>query len=82
VIVNLFETSTRLKGYVLATQDVMETKLLPVNQSELVVEQRPSLYGSQVSNELEPLRLSVTWCRDDRFKLQVSGRVIDFMFFH
>ncbi|KAG7272704.1 hypothetical protein CRUP_029643, partial [Coryphaenoides rupestris] len=64
--------SDELKGYVLAIQDVMETKLLPVNQSELVVEQRPSLYGSQVSNELEPLRLSVTWCRDDRFKLQVN----------
>ncbi|KAJ3600489.1 hypothetical protein NHX12_031470 [Muraenolepis orangiensis] len=61
-----------LQGYVSATQDVMETKLLPVNRYELVVEQRPTLCGSQISSELEPLKLSVSWCRDDLFKLQVN----------
>ncbi|CAL8272665.1 unnamed protein product [Lota lota] len=61
-----------LQGHVSATQDVMQTKLLRINQSELVVEQRPSFSGGQISNELLPLRLSVTWCPDDRFKLQVN----------
>ncbi|CAL8306602.1 unnamed protein product [Merluccius merluccius] len=61
-----------LQGYISATQDVMQSKLLAVNQYELVVEQRPALFGSQLSNELEPLRLSVTWSRDDRFIMQVN----------
>ncbi|XP_059898658.1 uncharacterized protein si:dkey-225f5.4 [Gadus macrocephalus] len=66
------KVAEELRGCTSATKDLMQTKLLQSNQSELVVEQRPLLAGGQVSNDLLPLKLSITWCPDDRFKLQVN----------
>ncbi|TDH03530.1 hypothetical protein EPR50_G00164840 [Perca flavescens] len=59
-----------LQAYVSAAQDIMQISLLSFNQSELCVELRPRP-SHLSSNELEPLRLSVTWSHDDRFTLQV-----------
>ncbi|XP_029364056.1 uncharacterized protein LOC115047336 isoform X2 [Echeneis naucrates] len=53
-------------------QDIMQIKLLSFNQSELCVELRPRLTSDHSSNELEPLKLSVTWGLDDHFSLQVG----------
>ncbi|XP_044037161.1 uncharacterized protein si:dkey-225f5.4 [Siniperca chuatsi] len=50
----------------------MQINLLSFNQSELCVELRPRPASNQSSNELEPLKLSVTWSHDDRFRLQVN----------
>ncbi|XP_034568188.1 uncharacterized protein si:dkey-225f5.4 [Notolabrus celidotus] len=61
-----------LQVYVSAVQDVIQINLLSFNQSELCMELRPRPSSDQSSNELEPLRLSVTWSHDDRFKLQVN----------
>ncbi|XP_022607848.1 uncharacterized protein LOC111226834 [Seriola dumerili] len=61
-----------LQVYVSAAQGVMQINLLSFNQSELCVELRPRLSSDLSSNELEPLKLSVTWSHDDRFRLQVS----------
>lgn len=54
-----------------ALSDVMHINLLSFSLSELCVELRPRLC-SDPSNELEPLKLSVTWSQDDRFRLQVT----------
>ncbi|KAG7234940.1 hypothetical protein INR49_003581 [Caranx melampygus] len=65
-----------LQVYISTAQDVMQINLLSFNQSQLCVELRPRL--SQVSsNELDPLRLSITWSLDDRFRLQVSEGAAD-----
>ncbi|XP_006805321.1 uncharacterized protein si:dkey-225f5.4 isoform X1 [Neolamprologus brichardi] len=64
-----------LQVHVSATQDVMHINLLAFNQSELCVELRPHTSSGLLSNELEPLRLSVTWSHDDRFRLQVRTQV-------
>lgn len=61
--------------HVSTTQDVMQINLLAFNQSELCVELRPHTSSDLLSNELEPLRLSVTWSHDDRFRLQVRTQV-------
>ncbi|XP_056257733.1 uncharacterized protein si:dkey-225f5.4 isoform X2 [Seriola aureovittata] len=61
-----------LQVYVSAAQGVMQINLLSFNQSQLCVELRPRLSSDLSSNELEPLKLSVTWSCDDRFRLQVS----------
>ncbi|KAF1380229.1 hypothetical protein PFLUV_G00184670 [Perca fluviatilis] len=61
-----------LQAYVSAAQDVMQISLLSFNQSELCVELRPRPSSHLSSNDLEPLRLSVTWSHDDRFTLQVT----------
>ncbi|CAJ1075481.1 uncharacterized protein si:dkey-225f5.4 [Xyrichtys novacula] len=61
-----------LQEYVSNVQDVMQINLLSFNQSELCVELRPRPSSDQSSNELEPLKLSVTWCHNDRFRLQVN----------
>uniref|UniRef100_A0A669EIJ5 Uncharacterized LOC100710036 n=1 Tax=Oreochromis niloticus TaxID=8128 RepID=A0A669EIJ5_ORENI len=61
-----------LQVHVSTTQDVMQINLLAFNQSELCVELRPHPSSDLLSNELEPLRLSVTWSHDNRFRLQVS----------
>lgn len=53
----------------------MQIHLLSFNQSELCVELRPRLSSQVSSNELEPLKLSVTWGVDDRFRLQVTHLV-------
>ncbi|XP_041673293.1 uncharacterized protein si:dkey-225f5.4 isoform X2 [Cheilinus undulatus] len=61
-----------LQAYMSAVQDVMQINLLSFNQSELCVELRPRPTSRMSSNELEPLRLSITWSHDDRFRLQVN----------
>lgn len=61
-----------LQAQVSATQDVMQVDLITFSQSELCVALRPRPSSNQSSSELEPLRLSVTWSHDDRFRLQVS----------
>uniref|UniRef100_UPI0037E9640D uncharacterized protein n=1 Tax=Semicossyphus pulcher TaxID=241346 RepID=UPI0037E9640D len=61
-----------LQMHISAVQDVMQINLLSFNQSELCVELRPRLSSDLSSNELEPLRLSITWSHDDRFRLQVN----------
>lgn len=50
----------------------MQINLLSFNQSELCVELKPRPSSDQSSNELEPLKLLVTWSEDDRFRLQVA----------
>ncbi|TKS91199.1 hypothetical protein D9C73_026603 [Collichthys lucidus] len=62
-----------LQVYVSAVQEVMQINLLSFNQSELCVELRPRPSSEQASNELDPLKLSITWSHDERFSLQVSG---------
>lgn len=65
----------RLQVLVSTAQDVMQINLLSFNQSELCAELRPRPSSNHVSsNELVPLRLSVTWSHDDRFRLQVTSR--------
>ncbi|KAM4530073.1 uncharacterized protein PAE49_022732 isoform 2-T2 [Odontesthes bonariensis] len=66
-----------LQQHAAATQDVLQIKLLTLNQSELSVELRPRPSSSLMSNELEPLRLTVTWSHDDRFTLQVGEGMAD-----
>ncbi|XP_073350998.1 uncharacterized protein [Pagrus major] len=61
-----------LQAYISAEQEVMQINLLSINQSELCVELRPRPSSDQSSNELEPLKVLVTWSRDDRFRLQVN----------
>lgn len=56
--------------HISAAQDV-RINLLSFNQSELCVELRPHPSSDQSSTELEPLRLTITWSRDDHFRLQV-----------
>ncbi len=53
-------------------QNVMQVSLLSFNQSELCVELKPRPLSDQTSNELEPLKLLITWSHDDRFTLQVT----------
>ncbi|XP_038566008.1 uncharacterized protein si:dkey-225f5.4 [Micropterus salmoides] len=62
-----------LQVYVSTVQDVMQINLLSFSQSELCLELRPRSPSNQSSNELDPLKLSVTWSHDDRFTLQVNG---------
>ncbi|XP_040917799.1 uncharacterized protein si:dkey-225f5.4 [Toxotes jaculatrix] len=61
-----------LQVHISAIQDVMQINLLAFNQSELCVELRPRPSSCLSSNELEPLKLSVTWSFDDHFRLQVN----------
>ncbi|XP_015250379.1 PREDICTED: uncharacterized protein LOC107097659 [Cyprinodon variegatus] len=61
-----------LQEHVVAKQEVMEIRLISFNQSEMLVEIRPRFPSDPSSNELEPLRLSVSWRHDDRFLLQVD----------
>ncbi|XP_042247520.1 uncharacterized protein si:dkey-225f5.4 [Thunnus maccoyii] len=63
----------KLQVFISAAQDVVQINLLSFNQSELCVElrTRPSSDHNVSSNELVPLKLSVTWSHDDRFRLQV-----------
>ncbi|KAF7641924.1 hypothetical protein LDENG_00268280, partial [Lucifuga dentata] len=73
-----------LQDHISAVQSVMQISLLSFSQSELCVELRPRPFSSESSssssNELEPLKLSVTWSPDERFRLQVNegaGGVVD-----
>ncbi|XP_034046280.1 uncharacterized protein si:dkey-225f5.4 [Thalassophryne amazonica] len=74
-----------LLEYISAVQDVMQINLLSFNQSELCMELRPRPSSSEnlSSNELEHLKLSVTWSDDEHFKLQVhmgmAGLADDYM---
>ncbi|XP_062263879.1 uncharacterized protein si:dkey-225f5.4 isoform X2 [Platichthys flesus] len=61
-----------LQEHVSAAQSVMQIKLLSLSQSELCVELRPRPSSDLSSNELEPLKLSVSWSVDGRFRLQVD----------
>ncbi|GLD73149.1 uncharacterized protein AKAME5_002447400 [Lates japonicus] len=61
-----------LQVYVSAAQDVMQINLLSFSQSELCVEFRPRPSSYLSANELEPLKLTVTWSLDDRSTLQVN----------
>ncbi|KAM9843812.1 uncharacterized protein ACBR49_012943 [Aulostomus maculatus] len=69
----------QLQAHMAAVQDVTQNNLLSVSQSELCVElkPRPPTGGDTSSNELEPLRLSVTWSHNDRFRLQVNEGAAD-----
>ncbi|XP_041859757.1 uncharacterized protein si:dkey-225f5.4 isoform X2 [Melanotaenia boesemani] len=71
----------QLQLLVSASQDVMEISLITFDQSELCVELRPRPSSSLSTNQLEPLRLKISWSHDDRFRLQVeegtSGLVED-----
>ncbi|XP_051276055.1 uncharacterized protein si:dkey-225f5.4 isoform X2 [Dicentrarchus labrax] len=71
-LINWQRLRDELQQNVSAAHDVMQINLLSFNQSELCVELRPRPSSDQSSNELEPLKLSVTWSHDDRFRLQVS----------
>lgn len=65
-----------LQTHLYAVQDVMQINLLTFSQSELCVELRPRPSSTLASSELEPLKLSVTWSHDDRFRLQVSDGTV------
>lgn len=54
-----------------AQQDVLQVQLVSISQSELSMDLRPRPPCSDQPCELDPLRLSVTWSHDDRFRLQV-----------
>ncbi|MEQ2165614.1 hypothetical protein GOODEAATRI_018890, partial [Goodea atripinnis] len=56
-----------------AMQEVMQIKLISFNQSEVLVEIRPRLSSNSSASELEPLRLSITCCHDDRFILRITN---------
>lgn len=62
----------RLQAHAAATQDLMQIKLLAFNHSELRVELRPRPCSTLSTNQLEPLRLLVSWSSEDRFRLQVT----------
>ncbi|XP_037545108.1 uncharacterized protein si:dkey-225f5.4 [Nematolebias whitei] len=62
-----------LQAHAAASQDVMQINLLAFSQSELRVDLRPRPCSILSSNELEPLRLLVTWSSEDRFGLQVEA---------
>ncbi|XP_039980011.1 uncharacterized protein si:dkey-225f5.4 isoform X2 [Xiphias gladius] len=61
-----------LQVYVSAVQEVVQINLLSFNQLEVCVALRPRPSSDLSSNELEPLKLSVTWSSDERFRLQVN----------
>ncbi|XP_054907838.1 uncharacterized protein si:dkey-225f5.4 [Poeciliopsis prolifica] len=61
-----------LQVYATATQEVMQIQLISVDQSELLLEIRPHLSSQLSANELQPPRLAVHWCHDNRFTLQVG----------
>lgn len=62
----------RLQEYFSTTQGWVQVHLITFSQSELSVELRPRLPTQEASDELEPLRLRVTWGHGDRFRLQVA----------
>ncbi|XP_072225050.1 uncharacterized protein [Leuresthes tenuis] len=66
-----------LQRHIAATQDAMQIKLLTLSQSQLCVELRPRPSSSPASNELQPLRLTVSWSHDERFTLQVDEGMAD-----
>ncbi|KAM9393980.1 uncharacterized protein KZ484_005093 [Pholidichthys leucotaenia] len=75
-LVSWQELRDDLQAHVSASQDVMQFSLLTFNQSELCVELRlcpSSNLSSTASTDLEPLKLSVTWSHDDRFRLLVNN---------
>ncbi|XP_074552451.1 uncharacterized protein LOC141809360 isoform X2 [Halichoeres trimaculatus] len=71
-LMNWQQLRDELQIYTSAAQDVMQINLLSFNQSELCVELRPRSSSYCSSNELEPLKMTITWSHDDRFRLQVN----------
>lgn len=63
--------SLRLQQYLSAVQGCTQVYLLSFNQWELSVELRPRPLSEETSEELEPLRLRVSWGHRDTFSLQV-----------
>lgn len=64
-----------LQQYLSAVQGCTQVYLLSFNQWELSVELRPRPLSEETSEELEPLRLRVSWGHRDTFSLQVEGGV-------
>lgn len=62
----------QLQACVSANQDYIQITLLTLSQSQLCVELRPHPSSYLSSNDLQPLKLSITWSHDDRFKLEVE----------
>lgn len=61
----------RLQEYLSAARGYSQVHLLSFNQWEMSVELRPRPLCEEPSEELEPLRLRVTWGHRDTFSLQV-----------
>ncbi|XP_029914865.1 uncharacterized protein LOC115364432 [Myripristis murdjan] len=61
-----------LQDYVSNVQDASQIKVVSVSQSELCVELRPRPHGNLSSSELQPLKLSISYDHNDRFRLQVN----------
>ncbi|KAM4535273.1 uncharacterized protein V3H82_025076 [Fundulus diaphanus] len=68
-----------LQEHMVALQTVVLVRLISLDQSELSVEIRPRCSSGPSSNQLEPLRLRVTWCPDDKFTLQVAKETLSLM---
>uniref|UniRef100_A0A672H221 Uncharacterized protein n=2 Tax=Salarias fasciatus TaxID=181472 RepID=A0A672H221_SALFA len=62
----------RLQEAVSTVQDHMQVSLLTLSQSQVTLELRPHPSSHLSSNQLQPLKLSVTWNHDDRFTLQAD----------
>lgn len=66
-----------LQVLVSAHRDVTQITLLSVEQSELCVELRPRPSSKLWTNQLEPLRLKISWSSDQlTFSLQVSHMIV------
>ncbi|XP_057694244.1 uncharacterized protein si:dkey-225f5.4 isoform X2 [Corythoichthys intestinalis] len=60
--------------YAAAVREVAHVNLLSFNETEVTLELKPRLLANTnpLSNQLEPLKLSVIWSPDDRFTLEVD----------
>ncbi|XP_029998235.1 uncharacterized protein LOC115424953 [Sphaeramia orbicularis] len=74
-LINWQRIRDELQRCVSAAQDVMHINLLSFDQSQLCVALRPRPSSHLSTNQLEPLKLSVTWSHDDRFHLEVGGEL-------
>lgn len=68
---NALLLSLRLQEYISVAQGCTQVYLRSFNQWELSVELRPRPLSEETSEELEPLRLRVSWGLRDTFSLQV-----------
>lgn len=66
--------SLRLQQYLSVVQGCTQVYLLSFNQWELSVELRPRPPSEETAEELEPLRLRVSWGHRDTFSLQVVAK--------
>lgn len=60
-----------MQEYLSAARGYSQVHLLSFNQSEMNVELKPRPLSEEPSEELEPLRLRVSWGHRDTFTLQV-----------